>query len=578
MNRSAHAADSKSAQPASNTDASSRAVLKWGLLGALLTYLAHPPVGWSLLAWIGPAAWIAMVRWPQLPGRRPYRALWVAGLAYWLLTIAWLRLPHPANWGALAFVASYLGGYLPLFVALSRIAVHRLNWPVWIAAPVAWTGLELARAHLLTGLLMGSLAHTQVGWPWMLQIAEYGGEYAVTFLIMATASLLAEAIADVTANRRRALVRATAAVALPLVAFGCSMLIDAGLTPLSVQDGTARIALIQSDLLADWKGTRERDEEVMRQQERLSAAAVRESDEPLDLVVWPETMFRMALHQPAAGYEPPSNLFPELFGATAAEVFGSTPEYLKAMVKDLQTPVLVGVDRKTWRDPAPDEPPLYPDVPHFGVDSFNSCVMVDREGQLVGAYDKMHLLPFGEYVPLARWIPLLRRITPITGGAVPGAGPASLPLPLASDPQRTVRYCPSICYETALPHVIRRQVAELSSRGESPDVLVNLTNDAWYWGSAELDMHLAAAVLRAVETRTPVVIAANRGLTAHIDRFGTVQAVTKRDTADKLIAEVAILGRLPPRPTFYVRFGDWLPGACLLCCMAFAVIGWRNRT
>ena len=571
MSRRRQAAESVESKPSEAAEASSRVVLRWGLVGAVVTYLAHPPVGWSLLAWIGPAAWIAMVSWPQLPGRRPYRALWVAGLVYWLLTIAWLRLPfQPMTWASLAFVASYLGLYLPVFVGLSRVAVHRLRWPVWIAAPVVWTGLELARAHLLTGFLMGSLADSQYRWPLVLGLAEYGGEYAVTFVMVLTAALVATTVNIWRVDRRRAARRAplillgpAAAVIIPAAAS-----IPLGMIQIDKGEQPARIALIQSDMLSDWKGTAERDEEVMVQQADLSRRAVRESAEPLDLIVWPETMFRMPLHQRGEGYEPPRRL---------SGIFQSTPNYLAALVDELQTPVLVGVDRRVWRDLKPNEPPLYAELPEVGFDAFNSCVMVDRAGEVVGTYDKMHLLPFGEYVPLVDWMPLLRRVTPITGGAIPGAGPASLALPLASDPERIVRYAPNICYETALPHVIRSQVAQLAARGETPDVLVNLTNDAWYWGSAELDMHLAAGVLRAVETRTPLVIAANRGLSASISAGGLVRAATPRDQADVLIAEVRIPAAKSRPATFYVRFGDWLPTLCLLCCTVFAAVGWRAR-
>lgn len=597
MSQRPRTADDAEPQPAATTGRSAWAVLQWGLAGAVVTYLAHPPVGWSLLGWIGPAAWIAMIAWPELPGRRPYRALWIAGLVYWLLTIAWLRLPSPYNWGALAFVTSYLGLYLPVFVGLSRVAVHRLRLPLLLAAPVVWTGLELARAHLLTGFLMGSLAETQYRWPQLIQFATIGGEYAVTFVMLLFASLVVLAVPAAASNSQqagpdeapasprrngRAVIRHAWRMACPAVLLATVFLYGEWATRSVFQLDSnapqiARIALIQSDMLADWKGTRQRDEDVMLQQADLSRNAVRENGEPLDLIVWPETMFRMPLNQRGDGYQPPAGLFQDLFGASAAEVFASTPNYLAAMVTELQAAVLVGVDRRVWRDPVDGEPPLFADGPAVAVDSFNSSVMVDRTGRIVGTYDKMHLLPFGEYVPLVRWIPLLRKITPITGGAVAGAGPVALPLPLASDPQRVVRYAPNICYETAVPHLIRRQVAELHDRGEAPDVLVNLTNDAWYWGSAELDMHLAAAVLRAVETRTPVVIAANRGLSAHISAEGRIVGVTPRDTAATLIADVRLPRYGPGLPTLYVRYGDWLPGACLLCCMVFAIVGWRER-
>ena len=131
----------------------------------------------------------------ELPGRRPYRALYLAGLVFWLLAIHWLRLPHPLlyiGWvGAFRPISAI---YLPVFVGLSRVAVHRFALPLWLAAPIVWTGLELARAHVLTGFLMASLAHTQVNWTPLIQISDLVGEYGVDFVVMLVAACVAEVL------------------------------------------------------------------------------------------------------------------------------------------------------------------------------------------------------------------------------------------------------------------------------------------------------------------------------------------------------------------------------------------------
>jgi apolipoprotein N-acyltransferase len=160
----------------------------------------------------------------------------------------------------------------------------------------------------------------------------------------------------------------------------------------------------------------------------------------------------------------------------------------------------------------------------------------------------------------------LRNYSPITGAALPGAGAAAVVVD-------GVAYAPNICYETVLPHLMQSQFADLARRGRAPDVLVNLTNDAWYWGSSELDMHLASGVFRAVELRRPLLTAANRGLSAHIDALGRVVAVSERNTPAFVIAEV----RLPPggdNQTPFARWGDWFALACLICCIGLAMFGW----
>jgi apolipoprotein N-acyltransferase len=558
-----------------------RPTLAVALAGSVLCYLAHPPVGWSLLAWIGPALWCLLARAPKLRGRRPYAAIWLAGAAYWLFTIQWIRLPHWANIFGLFFLAAYLGAYLPVFVGLTRVAVHRLRAPLWLAAPIAWTGLEWVRARLLTGFLMGSLAHTQVKLPRVIQIADVFGEYGVTFLIVMVAAAIAAAlpyrwIVFLTSagepgglsprswRPARSLLPATVAVAATL-AYG-HWRID------RLEEGRkdareVTVALIQSDMLADWKGTTERDLNVMKQMTDLSREAVRESKRPIEMVVWPETMFRATLHMADGDYRPPQ----ELFAGGVEETFAATTNYLASLARDLDTAVLVGLDRVWWSKPADDAEPLVPGVPPFEEESFNSSAMVDGAGRLVGTYDKMHLLPFGEYTPFAEWISFLRSISPITGLASPGRGPTALEMD-------GVAYVPNICYETVLPQLIRRQIAELVDEGKHPDVMVNLTNDAWYWGSSELDMHLASGVFRAVEMRLPLVVAANRGLSAHVDNCGRVVAVTERNVPAKLVTRVALPQyETGAYPSLFAAYGDWSALVCLVCCTIPAFVGWRQR-
>lgn len=555
---------------ASPPQAAAWGTLVLGLLGSLLCYLAHPPVGWSFLAWIGPAAWFYVARLPVMPGRRPYRALWLAGMVYWLATVQWIRLPHELNIFGLFLLAAYLGAYLPLIVGLSRVAVFRLGIPLWLAAPVAWTGLEWVRARLMTGFLMASLAHTQIRSTAIIQIADVLGEYGVTFLIILVASALAELIYQLREPERlrpqrilAPVVAAIASIAITLV-YGYSSLI--GLAVATKNSNRAEpynvtIALIQSDMLADWKGTPERDDTVMEQMIGLSRQAVREHGS-VDLIVWPETMFRMFLHQSDDGYRPQLK--------DADLWFEQAPRYLGQLTRELNAPVLVGLDRFFWAPRSTEEVQAEATGDPYVYEQFNSSAAYDRSGKFVGTYDKMHLLPFGEYIPFVRWLPFLRNYSPITGGAQPGVGPTALEI-------EGVVYAPNICYETVLPHLIRRQVAELSRQGKTPDVLVNLTNDAWYWGSSELDMHLASGVFRAVEMRTPLVVSANRGLSAHVDHLGRIVAATERDVPATLVATVTLPPRSGEFPSLFAAYGDWFALACLVCCMVLAAIGWRDR-
>ena len=557
--------------------------LALGLVGSLLCYLAHPPVGVGLLAWIGPATWLFLARLPRMPGRRPYLALWIAGAAYWLAAIQWIRLPHWANIFGLFLLAGYLGAYLPLFMGLVRVAVHRIRVPLWIAGPVVWTGFEWARARLLSGFLMASLAHTQVEFPTVIQIADTLGEYGVTFLIMLVAASIAEAIYAIIIHSpsepgrprprsprhmaRMLLKLAPAALALAAaLAYGRFRLTERIVYLESPEKPTATIALIQCDMLADWKGTEARDIAVNRQMVELSRDAQRASPRPISLHVWPETMYRTPLLQAEGSYRPP----PKFFAGDMDAVFAYTPKQLGALARELDAGLLTGLDRVHWRRPSPDAAVDPEDAASY-YDRFNAAACFDRTGQLAGTYDKMHLLPFGEYIPLVGWFPFLAGYSPLTGSASPG----KLPDPIVVD---NVHYSVNICYETVLPHVIRKQFVHLTAEaGCPPDVLVNLTNDAWYWGSSELDMHLASGMFRAIEMRTPLVIAANRGLSGHIDRLGRVVAVSERDVPAYVLVEV----ELPPRQgnfrSLFAAYGDWFALVCLVCCVVPAAAAWRGR-
>ncbi len=545
-----------------------------GLAGSLLCYLAQPPLGLGLLAWVGPTPWLLLARAPQLPGRRPYRALWMAGTAYWLAAVYWMCLPFWANFIGFIPMALYLGAYLPAFVALVRAAIHRFRVPLWLAAPVVWTGFEWLRGHLLTGFFMASLAHTQVEFPLVIQVADLAGEYAVTFLIVLVGSSIASALPlslitpstpsapgrrdheDTRPRRILPTLRALAPAAIALVVamvYGESQQTYFPVKNNRAQRSKPTVAIIQTNMLCDWKGTRERDQQAMDAQIEQSVAAASKSSKRVDLIVWPETMFR----QPLFVKDPDR---PPAEGALPAAHYTATPSFLRSLTKATGAALIVGVDRVVVSQPDPPAPP-----PDYDALVYNAAVAVDRAGELQGYYAKMHLLPFGEYIPFASWLPMLSRYVPITGKALWGPGAAAFTLD-------GVTYSPNICYETVLPHLIRRQVNELAAAGRPPDVLVNLTNDSWFWGSSELDMHLACGVFRAVEMRRPLLIAANRGLSAYVDETGRVVAVTDRDVAAELVVEVRLPGDAAVL-TRYARSGDWLPLACLAAAGALAVAG-----
>ncbi|MFH1923798.1 MAG: apolipoprotein N-acyltransferase [Planctomycetota bacterium] len=623
------------------------------MVSAALLWAALPPADLWPLAWIAPIWWVLLVRrkelpkleppphgqksgsprgWARLPirllrwshywaHRRPYRALWLAGFLFWMAALYWMRLPHWLTGFGWVASSCYLGFYLPAFIGLGRVAVHRLRCPVIVACPIAWTGLELARGHLLTGFTMASLGHTQYRWIELIQLSDLAGAYGVGFVVMFVAACLARMVP--TSGRSWAfwpLLPAAAVLGGALV-YGHLRLGGTGVSPVPQlghgQDarGTrhgnmgrapgeqrVRVALIQGSIdvvLNPEPGTRER----MHQQYReLSQGAVAQYGD-LDLIVWPETVFGGFLFD----YDPDVPVPDEWNGSEARfrqrlrEVHAESHKPLRDLAEELNTPLLVGVSTQF--------------VDSEGDKCFNSAAFVPLSGDPIGRYDKMHLVLFGEYVPFAEELSWLVRLTPLSTlniGVDPGMEPAVFELdldratPRASiedsrfgvqgsafrvqdssadvEPEvlnpeprtlnpRLLRIAPNICYESVIPHLIRRQVNTLAQRGQEPDVLVNLTNDGWFWGSSELDMHLACGVFRAVECRKPFLIAANTGFSAWIDADGRIVAQGPRRATGTVLALVAA----DPRSSWYLAHGDWPAGVCLAACLVLAAVGIGDR-
>ncbi len=272
-------------------------------VGSVLLLLAQPPVSWSLLAWFAPLPWMYLATKPALPGRRPYVQIWAAGFLYWMLAVHWLRLPHPATFVGLLALAAYFGVYLPLFVGILRVGVLRWSLPMWFVAPMVWVAIEWLQGHLLGGFLMAALGHTQIEQTALVQIADLAGGYLISALIMLVAGCIWEgAMARLPLPRglppwRGALAATVGVVALGSAAWYGTVQLQHYRLPADVP--TKRVALIQGSQRAVWTSDPGRDKRVMDIYIGLSREAKQlagEQGRPLDLMVWPEGMFRTAMY------------------------------------------------------------------------------------------------------------------------------------------------------------------------------------------------------------------------------------------------------------------------------------------
>jgi apolipoprotein N-acyltransferase len=525
-----------------------------GITSGLLMWLAFPPIGFAPAVWIAPIGLVLLVRQQSVAGlvgdahptRRPYLALYGAGFLSWLLLMHWLRLPHWAGYFSWPAAALLLASYFPLFVAISRVMVHRWGVSVVVAAPVVWTGLELLRAHVPHGFTMASLGHAHYRWLPLIQIADVAGTYAVSFVVMLAAACLARMIPW---DRQRG--AWWPAIPLALVVGGTLAYGAWRLDAIAKSDDAAqalRVAIVQGSFDTTFDYDPSHREQVLTSMYEQSVRAVKERAD-IDLVIWPETMLGWPLFEK-------SEEFPGVSDSLLAENSQKLLDDLTAAINlNAKAPVafLLGADIRSLRDSKTE-------------DQYNSALLVSPQGKVLARYDKMNPVWFGETIPLGDVFPWFYKLTPMHGGLRAGARPAAFDV-------GGVTLCPSVCYESILPHHVRHCVTALRAQGREPQVLVNLTNSGWFHGSSELDLHLICNVFRAVECRKPMLVAANTGFSAHIAPSGKIEQQGPRHEQETLFAAVTP----SEMRSLYTQYGDWPAGLCLAACVVAAVNGMAGR-
>ncbi len=546
-------------RPALLARSGATATFALALAGGLLLWASLPPLRWWPLGWLAPFCWLLLIRREQLPGRRPYCVIWLASVIYWVVLLQGIRLAHWANYIGLVALASYLGIYLPLFVAVARVAYHRWRVPLIVAAPVVWTAMELTRGYGPLAFSVALLADSQVNQPLVIQVADLLGPYTVSFVIMCVASGAVAAWPTSRRGWRLAPLLLLAVLVAATLGYGRYRLRE---TPPGRARPAVRVAIIQGAIDTVFEDNPERPRETLDQYTDLTVGAC-EQYQPLDLILWPETMFPID----------------DLLVADDCEPVLDAP-WNRATIEDVQRIFQrhVNLRVRLWNE-AEDGAIATRERPTswiFGVPTwqfgdfpsrrYNTAILVTPQAQIVGRYFKMRPVIFGEYVPFGDVIPALYHLFPMPNGLTAGSEPVVWDV-------AGLRMSPSICFESTMPQLIRRQVAELSRRGATPDVLVNLTNDGWFWGSSILDLQLSCAIFRAVEMRRPLLVAANTGFSAWIDGNGTVLAQGPRRATGTLLAEVTPDGRT----SWYEKWGDAPWFICVLFCLLLALDGVCHR-
>jgi apolipoprotein N-acyltransferase len=488
----------------------------------LLLILSFPDYNLWPLAWIALAPLLVFIARRPSP-RRSFLRGWLFGSVFFYGSCYWLTfsmIHYGGIPGGIAYLllipgALIVGLFPGLFGFVLAIAVRLFRNKGVLLAPFIWVACEWARLGV-TGQLWNALGYSQAYEPLLIQPARWGGVYAVSFLIVT----INAAVAFVGLNRcwRAGLVSATLVVLIIALMLSSD---GRGEDSLRSNDTTQVIALQPNVPM-----TLVKTPEELRD---LTARHVRMTEEALShlpntggrrLVVWPESPMNFTYAN--------DSLFREL-------VDRFTREHHVSLLLNSQEP-----------------------APNNGI--YNSAILINEEGRLVGQYDKIRLLPFGEYVPLPRWLPGATLITGIVGDFEPGANYTLFPI-------GEEKVGVFICIESAYPSIAR------SFAAADADVLINISNDGYLGRTGVIKQHLANAVFRAVENGRPILRVTNTGITARITPQGEVQEATN-------VFEPAVrtwtIGRSEQGQTFYTRHGDVLAFVSTLVT-ALVFVAWLLR-
>ena len=492
------------------------------IIAGLLLALAFPKFSLAGFAWVAPALLLFAARGKS--GADAFRAGYLGGITFWLASLYWLLL-MPATgfpilaWFALsAYVALYFGAWTWL-VSSFKFQVSswgsRVRWTITGAA--AWVALELLRGWLFSGFPWSLLGASQYQLVPLIQIAAATGVYGVSFLVV-WFSLALDSAAEMIYRHPSKRHVWQAEIVLPLVTV--LLLFVGGIFVIGNKapaEKTLRVALIQPSVPQTLIWSPTEDEKRFAE---LLARSQRAITNGTDLLVWPESAVPM--------FDGVYNIIGEFAQSNhVAIIFNG------------------------------DDAEFHADATNF----FNAAFFVNKDGHFTDVYHKQNLVIFGEYVPLARWLPFLKYLTPIQGGWTPG----DKPVVFAGE---NFTAAPLICFEAVFPKTARAAAA-----GE-PDFLVNLSNDGWFGESAEQRQHLANAVFRAVENGLPLVRCSNNGVTGWIDAHGRLKEFL-RDNSGSEYAAGALTVEIPLRattgkitPTFYQRHGNWFAWSCVVITLA----------
>ena len=501
----------------------------------------------------GPVAWVVLVplhlALDGCTARRAFRIGWLAGLIAFVGVMFWVvtamhqygQMPLVASYTAMVLLCTYLGLYVAVYAAALAWLRRQAGHAGFFAAPFVWVTLELVRTYLLSGLPWALLGYSQYKWLSIIQSADHTGVYGVSFLVVLVNAALAEVSLWSLRQWQPQPVQTSGGDSFPWLtpsaaALGLALSLWYGHAQLQESIGSAsnetpaavrtiQIGLVQPniDQAKKWDAAYRR--ETLDRYARLTAHAA----EGTALVVWPEAATPFFFEQ-----EPDYR----------AEVAGLT--------QALGAPLLFGSPTLRY----------YPNGRPY---LLNSAYLLSKQGKILNRYDKQHLVPFGEYIPLRFLLFFLEKFVVGIGDFEAGTIPTVFQLP-AKPEEHSSKFGLVICYEVIFPDLVRQFALN------GAQFMVTITNDAWFGTSAAPYQHFTMVVFRAVENRVAFARAANTGVSGFIDPQGRILLATP------IFSEVSVKGEIPISrvSTFYTWHGDVFAFGCVIITGLFPVAARRR--
>ncbi|HOD28494.1 MAG TPA: apolipoprotein N-acyltransferase [Syntrophales bacterium] len=495
------------------------------LFGAVLTgvllFLSFPKFGCGAIAWVALIPLLIALRGKGV--REAVLLGFTAGLVFHVGILYWIAyvvvkygsLSLTLGIAAMLLLCAYLSLYTAAFAA--GCVLFRNCAPL-LAVPLLWTGLEFIRGLMLTGFPWEALAYSQYRYLPLIQITDITGPAGLSFLIVAVNALLFQALIAKRTSMRLGSIAAIAIVFLLLSGYGLWRLAD--VRKAVTLSASLPVSLIQGNIDQNlkWNPRYQRDtvDAYLSQSARYLPPAG-------GVIVWPETAVPFYFQDD-----------------------GPLQRRILAFARDHRVWIVLG--SPTYADRA------------LGTNFANSAFIIDPAGRIAGRYDKVHLVPYGEYVPLRRYFPFIGKLAVGVGDFRPGRG--YFPLSLNGH-----RLGILICYEGIFPG------AGTDYKRRGAEMLVNITNDAWFGPTSAPYQHLSMTVFRAVETRLSLCRAANTGISAFISPTGQITKKTGLFLRSGLSGEV----RLPGIKTIYSTYGDFFAYSGIVVLLGMAIVAGMRR-